>query len=116
MATEDMMPSVEAVEEALIQAGEWRASRHIGGFRARTHAIDVVVIRWQPPVERPDLGDAIAYVEDYARILRRAGISATVILDASGPRVLCLPERVEHYRPPQSEPQAPAHALRAANT
>ena len=110
------MPSIEAVEEALIQAGEWRAAPHIGGFRARTHAIGVVVVRWQPPADRPDTGDAVAFVEDYARILRHAGISVTVILDATGPRVLCVPDNMETYRQRQPEQVALPNALRAAST
>ena len=104
------MPSVETVEEVLIQAGEWRAAPHCGGFHARTHAIGVVVVRWRPPEGRADAGDAVAFVEEYAQILRHAGISATVLLDATGPRVLCVPDDHEPYR--QRQPDQ----LRAAGT
>jgi hypothetical protein len=89
------MSSVEIVEEALIQAGEWRAAERTGGFQVTAPTIDAVIVRWCPPAFQPDTGDAIAFMEDYAWILRRAGFSATVVLDRAGPRVLCAVDGAE---------------------
>ena len=109
------MPSVDAVEDALLRAGEWRAARNIGGFRAHSHADNEVIVRWHPPEGDPDSGDAVAFVEEYARVLRMAGIPATVILDSSGPRVLCVPNRSALEAEPPALHQPPDRLSRTAH-
>jgi hypothetical protein len=84
------MPTIGAVTQALLRAGERRASRRTGGFRATGSGSGTVVVRWHAP----ERGGGLAFLEEYAALLRDAGICAVVATDGPEPRVLCLPGRV----------------------
>lgn len=83
------MPTVKSVEAALLYVGELRAAALTGGFLVRQHAGEAVVVYWCPPQRDPASGNALSFLESYARSLRESGIVATLIFDADGPRVLC---------------------------
>lgn len=109
------MASIAVVEQALIESGEWKASAQQSGFSIRALSTDAVVVRWRPADGDQDTGPAIAFVESYARLLRQAGIPATLILDARGPRVVCTPNNLASDHPRRLAPRSTPVSLPLSN-
>ena len=97
------MATVGMVREALLRAGERSATRGAGGFDIQGLRHGVVAVRWRPPHGEPASDGGLALLEDYARLLRDAGICALVTTAGEQPRVLCSPGPV-----PDRRPSAPA--------
>jgi hypothetical protein len=83
------MPTVRAVTHALLLAGERRATGPTGGFHVDAPHAGVVTVRWCAPEREHDSYAGLGFLEEYARLLRDAGICALVTTDGAEPRVLC---------------------------
>ena len=86
------MPTPAEIERALLGAGERRATDAIGGFVVEGRE-DTVEVRWSVPAAGDTPGARLYALEFCARVLREAGIRATLVTDGDGPRVVCLPRR-----------------------
>ena len=86
------MPTPAEIERALRVAGERRATDGVGGFVVEGRA-DTVEVRWSVPPAGDAPGGQLHALEFCARVLREAGIRATLVADAHEPRVVCLPRR-----------------------
>ena len=93
------MPTARAVTDALLLAGERRATRRAGGFRVDAPRGGAVIVRWCAPERERDSCAGLRFLEEYARLLRDAGICALVTTDGAEPRVLCSPGPVIGRRP-----------------
>ena len=87
------MSTVGAVTSVLLRAGERRATERAGGFQVEAPDARVVLVRWRAPRHQPHSAAGLAFVEEYARLLRDVGVSALVITDGGDPRVLVQPDR-----------------------
>ena len=83
------MPTIDTVTYALLRAGERRATRQAGGFQVEALDARTAAVRWCAPERQPDSDAGLAFVEEYARLLRSFGIAALVTTDRHDPRVLC---------------------------
>jgi hypothetical protein len=92
------MPSAKAIERALLSAGEPRARATVGGFQLKALGDGTVVVRWRSGTGTHADGADLAFVEEYAPILRAAGFNATVKADALGVSVLCVPQKAPPWR------------------
>lgn len=81
----------DVVRQALIDGGErpYRARGRSAGFVVGHDADGMITVRWRVPRGRDD-GARLGYLEQYAGILRAAGLRAFVTLAAPEARVLCL--------------------------
>ena len=93
------MPTVRAVTGALLLAGERQATRLAGGFRVEAPRAGAVTVRWCAPERERDSWAGLGFLEEYARLLRDAGICALVTTDGAEPWVLCSPGPLIGRRP-----------------
>ena len=87
------MSTVGVVTGALLRAGERRAPERAGGFQVEAPDARIVLVRWRAPRHQRHSAAGLAFVEEYARLLRDVGVSALVITDGGDPRVLVQPDR-----------------------
>ena len=87
------MSTIGVVTGALLRAGERRATERAGGFQVEAPAARVIFVRWRAPRHQPNSAAGLAFVEEYARLLRDVGVSALVSTDGGDPRVLVQPDR-----------------------
>jgi hypothetical protein len=83
------MATVDSVTRVLLRFGEHQATQEAGGFQVQGLKGGIVAIRWRPPDRTRDSDAGLAFLEEYARLLRDAGIDALVTTEAGDPRVLC---------------------------
>ena len=86
------MPTPAEIERALLVAGEPRATDRVGGFVVEGRD-ETVEVRWSVPPKGDSPGARLHALELCARVLRDAGVRATLVADADEPRVVCLPPR-----------------------
>ena len=86
------MPTLAEVERVLVKAGEPRATDRVGGFVVEGRE-ETIEVRWSVPPAGDAPGARLHALELCARILRDAGIRATLVADEHEPRVVCLPRR-----------------------
>ena|SRR5438067_229067 len=85
------MSTVEAVTRTLLLFGERPATGEAGGFQVQELKGGIVAVRWRPPDRTRGSDAGLAFLEEYACLLRAAGIYALVTTEAGDPRVLCSP-------------------------
>ena len=98
------MPTPAEIERALLVAGEPRATVRVGGFVVEGRE-ETVEVRWSVPPDGDAPGTRLYALEYCARVLRDAGIRATLVADTREPRVVCLPRR--RAGRPRTRRQAP---------
>jgi hypothetical protein len=91
--------TVRTVTDALLLAGERRATGPAGGFHVEAPRDGVASVRWCAPERERDSSAGLGFLEEYARLLRDAEICALVTTDGPEPRVLCSPGPVLGRRP-----------------
>jgi hypothetical protein len=95
------MPSLSEVEQILLRAGERRASARVDGFHAKALGGGVVVVRWRARSGSDGAAAGVAFIEEYAPLLRDAGLNATVKADGHGVRVVCSPSPAPGWSAPR---------------
>ena len=92
------MPTVKAVRAVLLHVGEQPATQRAGGFDARDLGGEFIAVRWHPPPDGRTSDAGLAFLEEYARLLRDAGIRALITTEDGDPRVVCSPGPVPGRR------------------
>jgi len=82
------MLTVGVVVRALVRAGELQATRRAGGFWVEAPDARTIVVRWYAPKHQPDSAAGLAFLEEYAHLLRNIGVAALITTDRADPRVL----------------------------
>jgi hypothetical protein len=91
--------TARAVADALLLAGECRATGPAGGFQVDAPRDGSVIVRWRAPEGEHRSSAGLGFLEEYSRLLRDAGICALVTTDGAEPRVVCSPGPVLGRRP-----------------
>ena len=93
------MLAAQTVTDTLLRAGGRPATGTAGGFRVEAPRHGSVIVRWHAPEGERNSSAGLGFIEEYARLLRDAGICAIVTTDGAGPRVLCSSGPVIGRRP-----------------